>query len=150
MTEQGAVYVPDDERSLRAAGIAARQAKLRHIPVGERKLCLVLSNYPSKHSRIGNAVGLDTPQSAVAILNKLTEAGWDTGHWKDEPLTGDQLIHQLIEAGGFDTEFLTEAQLAGQPHRIDAATYQTWFDALPAKFTEPVVEKRVSMAKRSR
>ena len=73
-TEQGAVYVPDDERSLRAAGIAARQAKLRHIPVGERKLCLVLSNYPSKHSRIGNAVGLDTPQSAVAILNKLTEA----------------------------------------------------------------------------
>ncbi|WP_336249833.1 cobaltochelatase subunit CobN [Stomatohabitans albus] len=139
-TDAGAVYVPDAERSLRVAGIAARHAKLRHIPVEDRKLCLVLSNYPSKHSRIGNAVGLDTPQSAVAILNTLTEQGWNTGHWKDEPLTGDQLIHQLIEAGGFDTEFLTEAQLAGQPHRIDAQTYQSWFDALPAGFTEPVVE----------
>lgn len=139
-TEQGAVYVPDLERSRRAAGIAVRHARLRHIPVGERKLCLVLSNYPSKHSRIGNAVGLDTPQSAVAILNKLTEEGWDTGQWKDQPLTGDELIHQLIEAGGFDTEFLTEAQLAGQPHRIDAATYKTWFDALPEDFTGPVLE----------
>ncbi|WP_336251020.1 cobaltochelatase subunit CobN [Stomatohabitans albus] len=72
-TDAGAVYMPDTERSLRAAGIAARHAKLRHIPVEDRKLCLVLSNYLDERSfaleRIGTAVLLRTP-----IANRPTSS----------------------------------------------------------------------------
>lgn len=56
-------YVADPERAARVAGIAVRHARLRHIPAADKRLALVLSAYPTKHSRIGNAVGLDTPQA---------------------------------------------------------------------------------------
>ena len=54
-------YVPDPERCRRVAEIAVNHARLRHIPPAERKIAIVLSAYPTKHARIGNAVGLDTP-----------------------------------------------------------------------------------------
>ena len=73
----------------------------------------MLSSYPTKHARIGNAVGLDTPASAVVLLQALREAGYDLG--EGFPEDGDTLIHRLIEAGGQDTEWLTEAQLAAAP-----------------------------------
>lgn len=61
------VYVADPERALRVAGIAVRHGRLRHIPVAERKIAVMLSAYPTKHSRIGNAVGLDTPHVDRAV-----------------------------------------------------------------------------------
>ncbi len=39
----------------------------------------MLSSYPTKHARIGNAVGLDTPASAVALLRAMRERGYDIG-----------------------------------------------------------------------
>ena len=77
------VYVADPERAARVAGIAVRHARLRHIPAADKRLALVLSAYPTKHSRIGNAVGLDTPASAVALLRRLRADGYDFG--TDEP-----------------------------------------------------------------
>ena len=62
------VYVADPERAARVAGIAVRHARLRHIPNADKRIALMLSAYPTKHARIGNAVGLDTPASAVALL----------------------------------------------------------------------------------
>ncbi|MFD0392217.1 cobaltochelatase subunit CobN [Streptomyces nogalater] len=69
----------DPERAGRVAGIAVRHARLRHIPPARKRLALVLSAYPTKHSRIGNAVGLDTPASAVALLRRLRREGYDFG-----------------------------------------------------------------------
>src|SRR5699024_6560636 len=61
-------YVTDPERCRRVAGTAVAHARLRHVPVGERRVAVMLSAYPTKHSRVGNAVGLDTPVSAVRRL----------------------------------------------------------------------------------
>ncbi len=54
-------YVADPERAARVAGTAVAHARLRHVQNGDKRLALVLSSYPTKHSRVGNAVGLDTP-----------------------------------------------------------------------------------------
>ena len=67
------------ERCARVAAIAAAHARLRHTPAAERKVGLVLSAYPTKHSRIGNAVGLDTPVSAIRLLRAMRDAGYDVG-----------------------------------------------------------------------
>ncbi|WKK24786.1 cobaltochelatase subunit CobN [Streptomyces olivoreticuli] len=137
------MYVADPERAARVAGIAVRHARLRHIPAAEKRLALVLSAYPTKHSRIGNAVGLDTPASAVALLRRLREEGYDFG---DEPVPGlasgdgDELIYALIEAGGHDQEWLTEEQLARNPVRIPAADYRRWYAELPLELRESVEE----------
>lgn len=136
------VYTPDPERAARVAGIAVRHARLRHIPPAERRLALVLSAYPTKHSRIGNAVGLDTPASAVALLRRLREEGYDFGPAEEIPGLssgdGDELIRALIEAGGHDQDWLTEEQLARNPVRVPAADYRRWFAALPAELRDAV------------
>ncbi|MFD7234651.1 cobaltochelatase subunit CobN [Streptomyces syringium] len=137
------MYVADAERAYRVAGIAVRHARLRHIPAADKRLALVLSAYPTKHSRIGNAVGLDTPASAVALLRRLREEGYDFGTEEVPGLAsgdGDELIYALIEAGGHDQEWLTEEQLARNPVRIPAADYRRWFAELPAELREAVEE----------
>ncbi|MEU2249949.1 cobaltochelatase subunit CobN [Streptomyces sp. NPDC019224] len=136
-------YVADDERAARVAGIAVRHARLRHIPNAGKRLALVLSAYPTKHSRIGNAVGLDTPASAVALLRRLRAEGYDFGAEEVPGLAsgdGDELIRALIEAGGHDQEWLTEEQLARNPVRIPAADYRRWYATLPAELREAVEE----------
>ncbi|WP_280485887.1 cobaltochelatase subunit CobN, partial [Nocardia cyriacigeorgica] len=128
----------------RVAGIAARHARLRHIPAEQKRLAIMLSAYPTKHARIGNAVGLDTPASAIRLLTELRGAGYDLGDPSEVPgLTdrdGDALIHALIAAGGQDPDWLTAEQLAGNPIRIGAATYTTWFEGLPDDLREAVIE----------
>lgn len=136
-------YVADTERAARVAGIAVRHARLRHIPAAEKRIALVLSAYPTKHSRIGNAVGLDTPASAVALLRRLRAEGYDFGTEEVPGLVsgdGDELIRALIEAGGHDQEWLTEEQLARNPVRIPAADYRRWYATLPADLREAVEE----------
>jgi cobaltochelatase CobN len=121
-------YLADPERARRVAGIALGYARLRRIPNPDKRLAIVLSSYPTRHSRVGNAVGLDTPASTVALLGALREAGYTIG---DFPNDGDALIHQLIATGGHDVEWLTDEQLAAAPIRVPAALYRGWFDELP-------------------
>ena len=40
-------------------------------PNAAKRVAIMLSSYPTKHSRVGNAVGLDTPASAVALLRAM-------------------------------------------------------------------------------
>lgn len=137
------VYAADPERAARVAGIAVRHARLRHIPAADKRLALVLSAYPTKHSRIGNAVGLDTPASAVALLRRLRADGYDFGTEEVPGLAsgdGDELIYALIEAGGHDQEWLTEEQLARNPVRIPAADYKRWYATLPQALRDSVEE----------
>ncbi len=132
-------YVADPERAARVAGTAVALARLRHVPAQEKRLAIVLSAYPTKHSRIGNAVGLDTPASAVVLLRALAEAGYDLGNLDVDGLEGDALIHRLIAAGGHDVEWLTEDQMAGAAIRVPTAQYAQWFADLPAPLRESVV-----------
>jgi cobaltochelatase CobN len=138
-------YVADPERAARVAGQAVALARLRHTPPAERRVAIVLSSYPTKHARIGNAVGLDTPASAVALLRALHEAGYDIGPLVGEgalpgvqPPDGDALIHAIIAAGGQDPDWLTSQQLSDAVVRIPAAQYLEWFAALPAALRQPV------------
>jgi cobaltochelatase CobN len=140
-------YVADAERAARVAGIAVKHARLRHIPPAERRIVLMLSAYPTKHARIGNAVGLDTPASTVALLAALRAASYDIGpETGPEALPGvaeadgDALIHALIAAGGQDENWLTEEQLTGNPVRLAAADYQAFFDSLPADLRDSMVQ----------
>jgi cobaltochelatase CobN len=137
------VYVPDPERAARVAGIAVRHARLRHIPPAQRRIVVMLSAYPTKHSRIGNAVGLDTPASVVSLLAAMRERGYDVGPLEGPGalpgLTaqdGDALMHALIAAGGQDPDWLTDEQLTGNPVRIGADSYRSFFDTLPADLRE--------------
>jgi cobaltochelatase CobN len=139
-------YVADPDRARRVAGLAVRHARLRHLPAEQRRIAIVLSSSPTKHSRIGNAVGLDTPASAVELLRALIADGQevdasavpelqaaldaDTITPAEATAAGEALIHALIRRGGHDPELLTDDQLAGNPYRLPGADYAAWFATL--------------------
>ncbi len=148
-------YVADHERCRRVAEIAVNHARLRHIPAAQRRIAIVLSAYPTKHSRIGNAVGLDTPVSVIKLLRAMRAAGYDLGAPGAIPGTGaldavegeypdttagNALISGLIAAGGQDPEWLTAEQLSGQPIRIPAETYRRWLAELPSDLVAAISE----------
>jgi cobaltochelatase CobN len=133
-------YRPDPERTERVAGIAVNHARLRRLPRADKRIGLVLSNYPTKHSRIGNGVGLDTPASCAALLRTMRDTGYDLGDVDERLLRdGDALVHALIDRGGFDAELLTDAQLAAADAKVPVEDYATWFTRLPDDLRDAVV-----------
>jgi cobaltochelatase CobN len=121
-------YAPDLERCARLARLAVRHARLRTLPRHEQRTAIMLSSFPTKHARVGNAVGLDTPASAMELLSALDAAGHHVDHGFAD---GDELIHALISAGGHDPEFLSDAHLGAASARLPVADYARWFETLP-------------------
>ncbi|WJZ02608.1 cobaltochelatase subunit CobN [Corynebacterium freiburgense] len=137
-------YVPDPERCARLAGIAYRHACLRHKTNAEKKIVVMLSAYPTKHARIGNAVGLDTPASTLRVLHAMEQAGYDLGDTEAIPgytdYDGDAFMHAVIEAGGHDPEWLTEEVLENNPLKLSRSQYLEFFQTLPAEMQEEMTE----------
>ena len=144
-------YVADAERCARVAGVAVNHARLRRMSNADKRVALMLSAYPTKHSRVGNAVGLDTPVSAVRLLRALRNSGYElTGgpdgdtvrqilDMDDDSAAGDALIHALIDAGGQDEEWLTNAQLTDSHVRISGEDYGRWTSDLDAGLMSEIV-----------
>ncbi|MCR4281602.1 MAG: cobaltochelatase subunit CobN, partial [Bauldia sp.] len=75
----------------------ARQAgawvRLGEKEAGERRVALVLSNYPARDGRIANGVGLDTPESAVRVARAMAETGYALSGF---PESGASLMAMLL------------------------------------------------------
>ncbi|WP_250523257.1 MULTISPECIES: cobaltochelatase subunit CobN [unclassified Caballeronia] len=87
-------YQADAERVRFVAELSRRWSKLRHTRNAQKRIALVLANYPASEGRIGNGVGLDTPASAINILSMLAREGYRVGTM---PANGDALIAALTE-----------------------------------------------------
>jgi cobaltochelatase CobN len=116
------------DRAARVAGIANRFARLRRRPAAERRVVIVLSAYPTKRSRLGNAVGLDTPASALRILHALAERGYRVDRI---PATSDELMAELADGLTYEAEHLTPAQLEAAVGALPVEDYLDWFATLP-------------------
>ena len=131
-------YVADPERCARVARLAVRTARLRALPPPDRRVAVVLTSFPTKHAKVGMAVGLDTPASALELLDALHADGMRV---ERRFADGDTLMHALIEAGGHDPEFLTDAQLAQAPLRLPVAQYRAWYAELPESLRTAMEER---------
>ena len=107
------------------ADMAARWARLKRKPTAERKLGIVLANYPNKDGRLANGVGLDTPQGTLTVLSALKSAGYRVD---GEPKTSDELM-QAILAG--PTNWLTDRAQRSGGERLALAAYQADYALLP-------------------
>ncbi len=75
----GAVFArlqPDEDQVAGVTRRAAALIRLRRTPPHERRVAIVLANYPNRDGRIANGVGLDTPQSCVAMLGAMAASGY--------------------------------------------------------------------------
>ena len=129
--------LPRHDRIDFLARLSVKWAKLRLKPNSEKRIAIILSNYPTKDARIGNAVGLDTPASVVNVLNAMKDAGY---HVTGIPADGDELVHRIIERCSNDTDTLTEEQLRLAVGHVSAQQYKEWFSAMPLKVQEELTD----------
>ncbi len=118
-------YEPVADRIEFVADLAAHWAALRRTPVGDRRIALILANYPNRDGRLANGVGLDTPQSAIEVLHALKAAGYTLG---DIPTDGDDLIRQLTAGVTNDPEGRDFRQIH---QTLPVADYLQHFEQLP-------------------
>jgi len=69
-------YEAQMERAAYVARLAAAWARLRHRPNGEKRVALIMANYPNRDGRLANGVGLDTPESVMQAITALADAGY--------------------------------------------------------------------------
>ncbi|NER81422.1 MAG: cobaltochelatase subunit CobN [Leptolyngbya sp. SIO1D8] len=106
--------------------LANHWVTLKHTPLAQRRIALILANYPTRDGRLANGVGLDTPQSCVEILNALQAEGYTVG---EIPVNGDALIHQLTESVTNDPEGNV---LRPVQQSLSLEDYRLFFNKLPA------------------
>ena len=122
-------YVAQPDRMDYVARLAARHAALRRKANADKRIAIILSNYPTKDARIGNAVGLDTPASAINLLRALKDAGYGV---EDIPADGDALVQRIIQRCSNDTDTLTEEQLRLAAGHVERRAYSQWYAGFPA------------------
>ncbi len=115
------------------AQLAAAWARLRETPVKDKRVAIVLANYPNRDGRLGNGVGLDTPAGTVEVLNAMERAGYNLS---DYPADGDALI-EYLQAGP------TNAATDGREIRetIFLNQYREMFETIPAQIQDEVAER---------
>ena len=114
------------------SNLAAKWVHLRRKEVSERKVAIILANYPNRDGRIGNGVGYDTPQSTIEILKALDEDGYEASGFPDD---GTSLVHSLLEGTtNAETRKISEAT-------IDLNVYRDAFDRLPQNVRREVTSR---------
>lgn len=86
-------HEPMPDRIGFVAELAANWSALRRTSAGERRVALVMANYPNRDGRLGNGVGLDTPAGTWHVLTEMMKQGYAVA---DIPADGDALIKHLM------------------------------------------------------
>ncbi|MFD2204028.1 cobaltochelatase subunit CobN [Kiloniella antarctica] len=105
------------------AELAAGWLKLRNTKASERKVALIMANYPNRDGRMGNGVGLDTPAGTIQVLKAMAREGYDVA---DIPEDGNALVERMAEGP-------TNAAVDGRIIRstIPRDAYQRFWEGLP-------------------
>ena len=128
-------YRPHPERVAWCARLARNWCELGRRPNRDKRVALILANYPTREGRIGNGVGLDTPQSVVRILETLAAAGFPLS---ETPADGDALMRVLLQGATNDLD-ASGARPALRGLRL--AAYRAWFATLPATSQAEVIQR---------
>jgi cobaltochelatase CobN len=123
-----ATYQPVQDRIDFTADLAANWVKLRRAPPSNRKIAIVLANYPNKQGRIANGVGYDTPVSTIKILRALECFGYAV---EKIPTNGNELISLLsppLQGGGEMSEASYISLFARLPDSLRTQIITRWGD----------------------
>ncbi len=118
------VHRPDPEGIAHAADLTLAWARLRRTPRADRRLALVVSDYPGRGGRTGYAVGLDTPASLATITDRLRREGFGVGTLPE----AGPLMHALTEGEVSPVLSLDDYRdlITGLPTTFTAAVEAAW------------------------
>jgi cobaltochelatase CobN len=116
---------PEADRIAMVADRIAAMVRLRALPRGERRVAMLMPDYPGAKGRTGYAVGLDVPASVIAALNDLAVAGYAVD---DAPQTPRDLLDALSRGSGEARLSIEtyEDLLARLPSAVGARLHAAW------------------------
>jgi cobaltochelatase CobN len=129
------IYEPLLDRINYTAKLAKKWVNLSKLKNSEKKIALILANYPNKDGRIANGVGLDTPASCINILKALQEKDYQINNI---PANGDELIFKLIEGVTNDLEMQSNRKIN---QFLSLEEYQQYFHTLPLETQKQIINR---------
>ena len=132
-------YRPVADRIAFVARLAAAWARLRATPAAERRIAIVLANYPNRDGRIGNGVGLDTPAGVIEVLRALNDAGYAID---GAPAEAAALMHLLLSGPTNKTlsHEVGEGRV-GVAVRFGLSDYRAFLDTLPLSLQSQIADR---------
>jgi cobaltochelatase CobN len=132
-------HFPIDDRIDHVARLAVNWARLRHLPNEEKEVAVVLHNYPPSDDGIGTAFGLDSPESAVNLLDELDARGYAVD---DSPADGAELIDRLTAQLTLDSRWVAPEDVQElSVDTVSPAQYAEWFADADERFRENLIEE---------
>ncbi|MGD1943194.1 MAG: cobaltochelatase subunit CobN [Leptolyngbyaceae cyanobacterium] len=128
-------YEPVSDRVAFVSELAANWVQLRRTLPEQRRVALILANYPNRDGRLANGVGLDTPQSCVELLQALRLAGYQV---ENLPKTGDELIQRLTATVTNDPE---SHGMRPVLQALSSADYDAFFNQLPEPVQQGICQR---------
>jgi cobaltochelatase CobN len=110
---------PEPDRIEHVVERILRFLRMQKTPRAERKVAILMPDYPNAPGRTGYAVGLDVPQSVLAMLKDLAASGYTIA---DVPQDPRHLLDRLEERQG----------------ALELDRYSTWFEGLPSNASAAV------------
>lgn len=129
-----ATYAPYVAGINRAVALAKNWVDLRRTTPKNRKVGLVLANYPIRDGRLANGVGYDAPQSTIEILKAMAAKGYALGD--QVPETGNALIEALQNG---PTNAMPERGTS--PAVLSLSDYKNLFQTLPEKIQTDIIAR---------
>ena len=105
------------ERVKRLTGRVKSWIDLRKTPVQDKKIAIILYNFPPGYGATGTAALLNVPRSLMKLLRALKEEGYNVG---ELPEDGEELIRQIKAA---DESYQGE-------NRVNVQTLENWLGYL--------------------
>ncbi len=128
-------YVAAGDRISFVADLTANWVKMKQTPAANRRIAIILANYPTRNARLANGVGLDTPASCVEILKAMQQEGYQVDNI---PASGNELIELLTSGVTNDPE---GRELRPVHQSLDLAEYQKYFATLPPEVQEGISKR---------
>jgi cobaltochelatase CobN len=116
---------PEPDRVAIVADRIEALVRLRETPRGKRRVAVLMPDYPAAGGRAGYAVGLDVPQSVIALLADLAEAGYAVAAAPESP----SALLEALEAGVSERGISLQdyrRHLAALPGEISSRIEAAW------------------------
>ena len=130
-----ATYRANGNRVAFVAELTANWVKLRRKTPAQRRVALIMANYPNKDGRIANGVGLDTPAATLAAMQALTGAGYETG---DLPKSAGELMDQIL-AG--PTNWLADSPKRAGGQSLSVKDYDLCYQKIPLAVRQQIEDR---------
>jgi cobaltochelatase CobN len=132
------IMTPLEERVEHAVARTANWLKLKYKANKDKKVAVILFNYPPGKDTIGSAGNLDTFESLIGLLDRMREEGYTVSGY---PRTRHEFIRLITKKNVVNQSNWTSiTKVKDNSFKVSLTEYKEWFSELPEKCQKEMIE----------